>query len=359
MPWTTPTLSQVRQMTRDNITAAMSTAVIIGNSVMRVMGDAMSALASLTLEYIDWLSRMLLPDTAETEWLDRHAEIWLVNADGSIGRKLATFAKGTALATGANESVIAAGVQLQSMTGVIFEVTTQTTVGTSATPFPVKATTAGVIGNLDPATDSLQFLNTPPGVDSTAAVQNIDGGTDQETDDALRARILLRIQEPPMGGDATDYLQWTLAVPGVTRAWVYPQEMGIGTNTVRFMCDELRADTNDGFPLQVDVDTVATYLDSARPVTVKDLFVVAPLRFPIDFEILNLDEDNAATRANIEQSVRGMLYEKGAPGQEIYFSWIDEAISAAVGETHHDLIFENTPMPSNGYMPILGTISYG
>ena len=77
------------------------------------------------------------------------------------------------------------------------------------------------------------------------------GGTDTETDEQLRARILQRIQNPPMGGSAADYVAWALAVPGVTRAWAAP-EQGIGTITVRFLMDDLRAD-DDGWPTPADV----------------------------------------------------------------------------------------------------------
>jgi len=358
MPWTTPTLKDVRKMTRDAVQAALTTVALIPNSVLRVVSDAMAALAHLTLLYIDWLSLQLLPDTAETEWLDRHGEIWLVNSDGTVGRKLATFSKGSALATGTPGAIIPNGAQLISLTGIGFEVTAQTEVGTVATSFPIRALDPGSAGNLDPA-DTLSFVVPVTNVTPQAAVQVLDGGTDQETDDELRARILERIREPPMGGDEADYVRWALAVPGVTRAWCYPQEMGIGTVTVRFMCDDLRATENDGFPLQVDVIAVQQYIDTVRPVTVKDCFVEAPLRFPINLKILNLDPDTQATRAAIETSIDQMLHDRGAPGQEIYFSWVDEAISQATGEIHHDLIFENTSMPSNGYLPILGTISYG
>ena len=65
------------------------------NSVLRVLADNQGALCHLKLQYLDWLARQLLPDTAETEWLDRHGDIWLVNADGTTGRKLATLAAGT------------------------------------------------------------------------------------------------------------------------------------------------------------------------------------------------------------------------------------------------------------------------
>jgi len=39
------------------------------------MADANAGLGYLTLLYIDWLAKQLLPDTAETEWLDRRGVI--------------------------------------------------------------------------------------------------------------------------------------------------------------------------------------------------------------------------------------------------------------------------------------------
>lgn len=101
MPWQTPTLSEVRSQVRDLIRGALPGAdANVPNSVLRVLSDNQGALCHLTLQYIDWLALQLIPDTAETEWLDRHAYIWLVNADGSTGRKLATFAVGTATFVG-------------------------------------------------------------------------------------------------------------------------------------------------------------------------------------------------------------------------------------------------------------------
>ena len=97
MPWSTPTLRDVRSLVRDAVNASLPGAdANVPNSVLRVLSDNQGALCHLTLQYVDWLSLQLLPDTAETEWLDRHGDIWLVNADGSTGRKMATLASGTA-----------------------------------------------------------------------------------------------------------------------------------------------------------------------------------------------------------------------------------------------------------------------
>src|ERR1700741_241967 len=116
MPWTTPLLRDVRSLVRDAVAASLPGAdANVPNSVLRVLSDNQGALCHLTLQYIDWLALQLLPDTAETEWLDRHGQIWLVNADGSTGRKMATLSSGTGSFQGLIDgSVIPAGTQLQS-----------------------------------------------------------------------------------------------------------------------------------------------------------------------------------------------------------------------------------------------------
>ena len=63
---------------------------MVSTSVLRVLGECVvRPSCHLTLQYVDWLAlSQLLPDTAETEWLDRHgADLAWVNSDGTIGRK--------------------------------------------------------------------------------------------------------------------------------------------------------------------------------------------------------------------------------------------------------------------------------
>jgi uncharacterized phage protein gp47/JayE len=159
-----------------------------------------------------------------------------------------------------------------------------------------------------------------------------------------------------MGGAQYDYVAWAKQVPGVTRAWAAP-EQGPGTMTVRFLMDDLRAD-DDGWPTPADIETVAAYIDLKRPVTVKDCYVMAPIKQFLDLTISDLAVDDAATRAAIEQSIRNMLFVQAAPGQTIYRSWVDEAISNAVGEDHHTLTLDDLVMPAPGYMAVLGTILF-
>jgi uncharacterized phage protein gp47/JayE len=168
---------------------------------------------------------------------------------------------------------------------------------------------------------------------------------------------LARIRNPPQGGDAADYVQWALAVPGVTRAWCAPLEMGIGTVTTRFMMDDVRAD-NGGFPTADDVATVAAYLDTVRPVAVKDFFVVAPIPCPINFTISGLVTDNEATRAAIQASAQAMILEKASPGATIWTAWVSAAILAAAGVNYFELTMDDAVMPNLGAMAVLGDITY-
>ena len=362
MPWSTPTLTEVRSLVRDAIRGSLPGAdATVPNSVLRVVSDVQGGLAHLNLQYIDWLALQLLPDTAETVWLDRHAAIWLVNADETIGRKQATFSQGTVAVTGFPGTLVPSGSILSGAAadfGVIdFQTTQQITIGSSATPVAVTALDPGQQSNLLPGA-VLEFIAPTSGVDAAASVIFLYGGNDTETDDDLRARVLQRIQQPPMGGDAEDYIAWTLGIPGVTRAWSYPQEMGIGTVTVRFMMDNLRA-SSGGFPVQDDINAVTAYLNTRRPVTVKDFFVVAPIPFEIEFEIENLVPDTQDIRGSIEKSANDAIFQRAIPGQTIYRSWIESAISTAPNVDHYNLIFDDTPMPSPGHLAVLGTIIYG
>ncbi|MGD9766589.1 MAG: baseplate J/gp47 family protein [Pseudolabrys sp.] len=360
MPWTTPSLGEVRRLTRDSITATLSGAVLIGNSVLRAMSDAMSGLAHLTLRYIAWVAKQLLPDTSEGEWLIRHANIWLPG-----GRKEATFAAGSVLFTGIKGIPVPSGTVVAGV--VQYETTNQVMIGDGPTAAPARALTAGKAANAD-AGAQLSVMSAIAGVDGQAIVVTMEGGVDVEDLEDLRERVLFRIRKPPMGGSADDYVRWALRYPGVTRAWCSPLELGLGTVTVRVMMDELRAD-NQGLPTAEDLIAIRAYIDALRPTAVKDWFLVAPLLEPIDFTVKNLDADDEGTRAAIEASVAAMLAEKaapayavngvGQPAQTIYAEWVSEAISAAAGVNHFKLVMDDHPMPNNGSMAVLGTITWG
>jgi len=368
MPWQTPTLRQCREYVRNDITMALRGATAYGNKVLRIMSDAMAGLAALVLKYLDWLALQLLPDTAEGEWLDRHGQIWLVNADGSKGRKMASLASGSVTATGLQGVFVPAASTIVGQAE--YETMEEITIGSGPTEVAIRAITPGAIGNV-PAGALLNFETPPAGVNGQVTVigtWGLIGGADTESDEDLRTRILERIQKPPMGGDADDYVMWAKRLPAVTRAWAAPNEMGVGTCTVRIMCDVLRKTNDpmtDGFPLPEDLKIVKDYLDTVRPVTVKELYVLSPIPEPINFT-LKLVNDSLSLRAECEASVADMLKHYAAPAhaesgvmqpaQTIYASWVSEAISRVTRE--FTLMMADHPMPNNGCLAVMGTVTY-
>lgn len=357
MPWLTPTLEELRATNRSNVQAKLRSGPMVPNSVLRVISDTNAGLGYLTLLYIDWLAKQLMPDTAETAWLDRHASIWLTQ-----GRKTATFASGVLNVTGVNGTVLPSGSLLN---GGAFQTTQAITIGTGPTPVNVVALIAGRTGLI--VGSGMSFSSTITNVDSGGVIATFTDGIAEESDDELRVRVLFRIRQPPMGGDANDYVAWATEVPGVTRAWAAPNEMGVGTITVRFMMDNLRLSAG-GIPTAGDIATVRAHLDLKRPVAIKDFFVQAVIPDPINFTISNLVPDNTATRAAIAASVKALLYARAAPAfaingvtqpaQTIYAAWISEAILAASGVERFTLTMADHPMPNNGNMASFGVITY-
>jgi uncharacterized phage protein gp47/JayE len=356
LAWTTPTLRDTRRLTRDYVLSQLGAKAMIPNSVLRIMSDAMAGLAHLTLLYLDWVAKQLMPDTAEREWLDRHGVIWLSNADGSKGRKAATYAQGTVQFEGIAGVIVGVGTTLSGGNGLTYQTVTEGQIGSGGFgTAEAVALTAGTVGNL-PDGDVVAVSPPIPGITTATLLGDMGGGVDQETDDQLRERILLRIQNPPMGGAQNDYVLWAMQVPGVTRAWA-ASEQGPGTITTRFLMDDLYPD-NHGLPTEADIEAVAIHIDKMRPVTVKDCYVVAPILFFYDITITDLTVDDPSVRARIEESIKDMEFKRSKPGQTMYRSWVDEAISQAVGEETHELTFETTVMPAPGYMPVLGTVLY-
>jgi uncharacterized phage protein gp47/JayE len=344
-------------MVRANLPGADA---LVPNSVLRVMSDDQAALCHLNLQYLDWLALQLMPDTAETEWLDRHGYIWLVNADGSTGRHMAQLATGMVEVTGTVPWAVVPQGSWLGNENIGFETIEQIFVSATGLPTPVRvrALDPGVIGNV-PRGSTLGFAAAPPGVNANVTVVSMDGGVDEENDDELRFRVLQRIRQPPQGGAWHDYINWALAVPGVTRVWVSPLEMGMGTVTVRVMMDRLRAD-QEGFPTQADLDAVTAYLDIKRPVAVKDFWVVSPIRQPVDIIVRNLQPDNPTVRAAIGRALSAMIMEKAAPGQTIYAAWKTHAIMNAAGVMSFDLgnCDKDDYMMSPGHLAVLGSIIY-
>lgn len=306
---------------------------------------------------IDWLSRQLFASTAEREALLRAAAPYGITPDP------ATFAAGNVTATGTNGTSILAETILKLDAATSYRVVTGQVIASGTATLPVAAVLAGAAGNLV-AGAALTFETPIPGVSSSAVVATggLTGGDDGDSGDAgterIRARYLLRLQEPPAGGRDPDYIGWALAVAGVTRAWVFRNELGLGTVVVRFVRD------NDVsiFPDSGEVAAVQASIDANRPTTAAAT-AVAPTSLAVAFTV-HIAPDNADTRAAVGAELADLFARVAQPGDgagkgTVLLTAIQTSIGVAAGVTDYTLTVPSANVvPSTGQLPVVGVITF-
>jgi uncharacterized phage protein gp47/JayE len=183
--------------------------------------------------------------------------------------------------------------------------------------------------------------------------EGLVGGSDVESDESLLERLLFRIRKPPQGGAAHDYEAWAREVPGVTRVWVYPLWMGVGTVGVFFVRDG----DDDVIPSPAEVATVQAHIEARRPVTA-EVYVLAPTPRPVNVR-LRVTPDTPEVRTAVEAELRDLVRREGQPGSVLLRSHITEAISLASGEFDHMLEAPAGDVVTQpGEMPVLGTVTW-
>ena len=349
MPFARPTLTELINRVITDISSRVTgvDSAVLRRSLLGVLGQSEAGAVHMLYGYLDWIAKQSIIDTAEKEYLERWAAIW------KVIRKTAGFASGQVALSGTAGASILDGTIVQRQDGVQYKVLGDAVFAGGPLIVPVLALEAGEAGNF--ATGQPIFLLSPiAGVQSTATTATkLEGGVDVESDERLLARLLARIQQPPHGGAASDYELWALEVGGVTRVWVYPLQMGAGTVTVLFVCDE----DEDIIPSPAKVAEVQAFIDARAPVTA-EVFVLAPIA-----DALNMTVKLAPNTSTVQSAVRAELADlidrDSAPGGTILISRLREAVSLAAGENNNQIVTPTADVTHTaGHMAILGTLTF-
>ena len=350
MSFSRPTLQALVDRVRSDVLSRLATDDVLRRADAEVYARVMGGVAHGLYGFVEWLSQQLFYDTAEAEYLERWTSVW------GVSRKAAAQATGSVTFTVQAGAVVPSGTLLQALDGVQYQTTSDASGVVPSYTAPVIAVLAAAAGNRA-AGQQLALVSPVAGVQSAALAGLLSGGADVETDDALRARLLTRIQTPPQGGAADDYVGWALEVAGVTRAWVYPQELGLGTVTVRFVRD------NDGtgaaiIPDTSEVAAVQAYINARRPVTAAT-YVLAPTAVPLNFTISGLVPSTIDVRNAVQAELQDLLTREAEPGGTLLLSHIRAAISAAAGEQDFILVSPSANVVNTtGNMTTMGSITW-
>lgn len=309
------------------------------NVFIRVIAGASHSI----YQALDYYKDQLFSDSAEVSFLERRASIF------NIARKSAVRATGAVTFEFYNDAVdIPVGTLLKSSSGYQYK-TTQSP--TSAGIAPVRAVIAGSVYNLS-VDEVLSLVNSIEGVKQATVSTEINGGTDAETDEELRARVLARTQEPPRQGTKADYVAWALEVEGVGYAWCYPKEMGDGTVTIRIL------DTNGDFP---DSDLIAkckAHIVSKCSI-LATVYVVSPIEQKCNIK-LSITPDTLAIRQAAETALKQLFKKETVPGGTIYLSHINACLSSVADEEDHVITSPTSDFvaTSASYLLTLGTVTW-
>ncbi|MDE2104745.1 MAG: baseplate J/gp47 family protein [Patescibacteria group bacterium] len=379
MPFARPTLTDLISQAAADITSGIPGAD--GNlrfSNLKALGKAVAGLAYLQYGYLDWISKQAVPFTATAEFLEGWAGL------RNVTRKGAAAATGTVTLTGTVGVVVPSGTGFTRTDGYAYQTSADATIGVGGT---VTVAASAVLSPIDPATNptgngaagncdagsSFALDAAIAGVQSSlTAATAFTGGADVETDDSLRSRMLLAYQAPPQGGDQNDYVEWALAVAGVTRAWCTPNGYGTGTVVVYIMLDVAEA-AHGGFPQGTDGVaasetrgtaatgdqlTVANAIYPLQPVTAL-VYVVAPTQNVVAFTVSGLSGAGATIQSAVEAAIADVFVRMGKPGGTVDLSDIESAIAAISGTEGFVITSPSANIVSGtGALPVLGAVTF-
>jgi len=325
MPITRPSLQTLVTRISGDIQGGIdATAPLLQSSVLMVLARVFAGAAHLLWGFLFWMSKQVMPDTAEAEYLERWAAVY------GIYRLPATFATGEVEVIGTNGITLPAGTVFVAAGGTQYaSAADETTAGGTAT-LAITALTEGAVGTLADG-QVLNLLQPVAGIQPSGIATAIIAGSDAESDDAMRVRLLKRIQDPPQGGSQADYFEWMLAFPdaAVLNAWCYPNYAGAGTVGLTF--------TVPGGPVPSggEVSAMQAYIEELAPVTAQ-IICFAPVLVTVA-PTIHLVPSTIALKAAVEASLSDYFANNGAPGTTLYLSQIHEAIASVAGVVDHTL----------------------
>lgn len=360
MSFNRPTLTQIDARARADMEANIDAVPIVRRRTpLAGIARALAGLSHGLHGHIAWVFKQIHPTSqTDTDQLERHASF------KNVTRRGAAVSTGTIRITGVDGTVIDDDTRLGSETGVEIATDAAAVIAGGIADIPVRAVLAGSGGNL-PGGARFGFLSPVAGASSEAFARSpgLSGGADDEPDNQLLDRYLLRLRRPAHGGASSDYERWALEVPGVTRVWPAPAEMGLGTVTLRIAVD----DTPHGpIPTADEVAAVETHIQTrgslnelfeGRPVTAQ-LFVAAPVPAPVTVSMI-LTPDTDATRAAVLAELQALFRRVAVPGGIVPRDAISQAISLAPGLSERRLLEPaDDAVPQLGHLPVLGEVSF-
>ena len=299
----------------------------------------------------EWVTRQAFPQTAEGEYLDLHAQL------RSLTRKAATHAVGslrfTAGAASESDRAIPLGTVCLTAGLVRFE-TTQAAVlkaGFTQVDVPAQAVLAGSGGNISAGT-VVSMAVAPVGIQSCSNPEPFLGGSDGESDEELRARVMDTFQRLPNGANAAFYEQGALSFDQVAAVSVLPRNRGIGTVDVVVA-------TGSGQPDETLLEELEDYFQTRREIAV-DVQVLAPENVSLSLSVqvkakAGLDSSQVCT--GVKDTLQGWFSGERL-GQDVLLAQLGNLIYSCDGVENYKILSPAADVSVEAdQLPVLSAVS--
>lgn len=249
----------------------------------------------------EWLARQCFPQTAQGEFLERHAAL------RGLERREAVQAEGLIRFTvdqpAAADLTIPAGTVCATAGAVRFETGEAAVLpaGETGVTVAAKAVEPGVAGNV-PAGSILLMAVPPVGVSRCVNPAAFSGGADAEGEESLRRRVMETYKRMPNGANTAFYEQGALSFDQVAACTVLPRARGRGTVDVVVA-------TQAGLPSAELLEELEGYFQSRREIAV-DVEVKAPTAKGVAVKVKVTPEEGAdgqKVKAGVETALRAFF----------------------------------------------------
>ena len=229
-----------------------------------------------------------------------------IAAEFGVDRKEATPSVGELTIIGTANSFIPIRSLFSTQDGsVIFQTDKGVTLDAQGkATVSITSTTSGLYTNVAAGT----INKIPVSIRGVSRVTNLaatHAGTDEETDDALRARYLAYVREPATSGNAYHYKHWALACAGVGDCKVIPLAKGPGTVRVLIIGPDKNACSEE------TIKSTKDYIESVRPIGAT-VYVETPtyLTISVKATVYPVKADNGY-KAAIESAIQNYFVQTG------------------------------------------------
>ncbi len=333
MSYDPPTVEELRDDALQAYRNLIPGADISEDSEIYARASVAAAVAAQVCYGVRYVEDQIFPDSADTPNLERHGGIY------ELSKNAAVAASGGKLdITGTPSLVVAAGLTCLHDDGTEYITTSGDTLdGGGNGQVDIDAVTTGSVGNKSDG-DELTIQSPPAGLDSTGTLNgDIEGGTDEELDEAFLERVLLRMRMGNAGGTDSDYEQWALAVDGVIHADTLALRNGPGTVSVAVYEEGVggyRSPASNGLRA-----SVLAAIELLRPVTAEvDVPSVTAVAQAVTVEILEYEAGyvEADVMTAVEAAIEAHIYALETGGT-LYRSRLGSAISSVGGVLDYNL----------------------